>query len=486
MNKILRDIVKNIDFELLSGTLDLQISGISFDSRKTKIGHLFIAVQGMHSDGHAYIPKAIENGAVAVIIDKKLIVDEKITIIKTDDSSKALGKSASNFYNNPSEKIHLVGITGTNGKTTTATLLYKLFKSLGHKAGLISTVKNLINDKEIKALYTTPDALSFNSMLNDMVEEGCEYCFAEVSSHAVAQKRIEGLTFKGAVFTNITHDHLDYHKTFSEYLKVKKEFFDSLPKNAFAVSNIDDKNGQVMLQNTNAEKYTYALKSFADFKTKVIEKHIDGMLLNTNEKEYWTLLTGTFNAYNLTAVYAAAILLGKSENDVLTALSNLKAVDGRFDTITVGNKTAIIDYAHTPDALKNVISTINEIRKKDQALITIVGTGGDRDKAKRPIMAQVAVSRSSKVILTSDNPRTEDPESIIQDMLKGLDKDQELQIIKITDREEAIKTGIMLAENGDIILIAGKGHEDYQEIKGIRKHFDDKEIAKKYLDLLNK
>lgn len=481
MIKSLAQILFNIKYELISGSVDVDITGISFDSRKTENGHLFVAVDGSNVDGHKYINDAIENGAVAVLIQNNVYAVENITVLKTEDSSYSLGVIASSFYENPSSKLKLIGITGTNGKTTTATLLYKLFVSFGKKAGLISTVSNFINSKEYKADYTTPDAVSFNFLLNKMAEDGCEYCFAEVSSHSIHQNRIAGLTFAGGIFTNLTHDHLDYHKTFSEYLNVKKQFFDSLHQNAFVLTNIDDKNGQIIIQNTQAKKYSYGVKAFADFKTKIIESHIDGMLLNTEGKEYWTFLTGSFNAYNLTAVYAIAGILDFEEDEILRNMSNLKSVKGRFDTVKINNITAVVDYAHSPDALKNVLRTINEIRKPEQELITVLGAGGNRDKLKRPVMAEIAVTESSKVILTSDNPRFEDPESIIEDMYEGV-KHMKKQIIKITDRKEAIKTAVILAKKGDIILIAGKGHENYQEVKGIRKHFDDKETVQEFLN----
>jgi len=482
MQKKIKHIIKNINHELISGSVETLISGISFDSRKTEKGHLFVAVNGVNVDGHSFIEKAIEAGASAIIVENHVNIKADVTIIKVKDSNESLGIAVSNFYDNPSTKLKLVGITGTNGKTTTATLLYKLFIKLGYKVGLVSTVKNYINEKEIEAKYTTPDAVSFNSLLNEMVEAGCKYCFTEVSSHAIHQKRIGGLTFAGGIFSNITHDHLDYHKTFKEYINVKKKFFDDLPKDAFALTNIDDKNGNIILQNTKADKYTYALRTFADFKTKVIEQHIDGMLLEINETEVWSLLTGTFNAYNLTAVFATALLLGEDKTDVLTALSSLQAVEGRFETVKHNGITAIIDYAHTPDALQNVIQTINELKQNGQMLITVVGAGGNRDKEKRPLMAQAALKGSDKLILTSDNPRDEVPEQIIEDMAIGV-KDNIMEVLKITDRKEAIKTAIMLAKKGDIILIAGKGHENYQEIKGERKYFDDKETAEEFLKL---
>ncbi|MCF6365761.1 MAG: UDP-N-acetylmuramoyl-L-alanyl-D-glutamate--2,6-diaminopimelate ligase [Bacteroidales bacterium] len=480
MQKTLKHIINNIKHELISGSVNTKISGISFDSRKTKKGHLFVAVKGVNADGHSFIKNAIKSGASAIMLEHDTEIDKTITVIKVKNSNENLGIAASNFYNNPSAKLKLIGVTGTNGKTTTATLLYKLFLKSGYKVGLISTVKDYINEKEIKTRYTTPDVITFNRLLNEMVSANCEYCFTEVSSHAIHQNRIGGLTFAGGIFTNITHDHLDYHKTFKEYIKVKKTFFDNLPENAFALTNIDDKNGNIILQNTKAEKYTYALRTFADFKTKVIEKHIDGMLLETDNTEVWTLLTGTFNAYNLTAVYATALLLGLEKSEVLTTLSTLKAVEGRFEIVINNDITAIIDYAHTPDALQNVIQTINELRKNGQILITVVGAGGNRDKEKRPLMAKAALNGSDKLILTSDNPRNEVPERIIEDMATGV-KDNQMDVLKITERREAIKTAIILAKKGDIILIAGKGHENYQEINDKKIHFDDKETAEEFL-----
>ncbi len=487
MSKKLIDILQGFSFELIRGNLDIIIEGISFDSRKTDKGHLFIALEGLKTDGHQFISRAVENGACAVMIQNDCDIQQDVTIIKVENSNKVLGTAACNFYGHPSKKLKLIGITGTNGKTTVATLLYRLFSEFGYKCGLISTVKNYIVDEEVKAEYTTPDALSFNFLLNKMTESGCEYCFTEVSSHAIHRHRIEGLFFSGGVFTNITHDHLDYHKTFSEYLKVKKQFFDRLPESSFALSNIDDKNGQIILQNTKARKYTYALKSFADFKSKIIEINISGMLLNLNDIEFWTLLPGIFNAYNVTAVFAVAQLFGLEQNEILRILSSLKSVKGRFETISIKGITAIVDYAHTPDALLNILKTINDIRNREKVntrnLITITGAGGDRDKTKRPLMANIAVKTSTKVILTSDNPRYENPSQIIDEMYMGIDENDALKVIKIIDREEAIKAAVMIADKGDIILIAGKGHEDYQEINGVRSKFDDREIVEKYLKL---
>ena len=480
MQKTLRHIINNIDAKLIKGSLDIDITGLSFDSRETKPGHLFVAIKGESTDGHLFVKNAIENGALAVIVEDLPPLELNVSLLKVESSSLALGLVASNFYNNPSSKLKLIGITGTNGKTTTATLLYELFIKLGYKVGLISTIKNSINGKNVTAKYTTPDAINFNKMLFEMHNEACEFCFTEVSSHAIHQNRIAGLNFSGAIFSNITHDHLDYHKTFKEYINVKKQLFDNLPKEAFALTNVDDKNGNIMLQNTNAKKHSYGLRTFADFNTKIIEQHIDSMLLETNSKEFWTLLTGKFNAYNLTAVYATAILLNKNEDDILLAMSSLTSVKGRFQTVKHNGITAIIDYAHTPDALTNVLQTINELRKEGQNLITVVGAGGNRDKTKRPLMAQAALKGSDKIILTSDNPRNEKPEDIIEDMYKGVEGEK-MNVLKIVDRKEAIKTAVMFSKKGDVILIAGKGHENYQEINGIRNHFDDKEIVEEFL-----
>jgi len=482
MQRLLNDILTGINFQLISGKENIEITGISFDSRKTEKGHLFIAVKGLQTDGHTFIDAAVEKGAVAVLCEKR-IVCKAGTVLYTENTSGILGKVASNFYENPSSKLKLIGVTGTNGKTTTATLLYKLFRSIGKKAGLISTVANYINDQEYKAEYTTPDALSFNELLFEMVQSECEFCFAEVSSHAIVQNRINGLKFFGGIFTNITHDHLDYHKTFADYIQAKKHFFDHLPDDAFVLINTDDKNASVMIQNTKAKISTYALKSFADYKSKIIERHIDSMLLSINGVEFWTLLTGTFNAYNITAVYAAALLSEFNQEQILQHLSTLTSVRGRFETLNINGITAIIDYAHTPDALKNVLKTINEIRDKKTKLITVIGAGGNRDKTKRPIMAQIAETESDRVILTSDNPRFENPEDIINQMYEGITDKK--RVLKIANREEAVKTAIFTASEGDIILIAGKGHETYQEINGVRHHLDDKEIAETALNLLN-
>lgn len=460
----------------IKGNVDIDISNICFDSRKIEKDCLFVAVRGTKTDGHDYIEQAAKQGAKAIICEEYKETTENVTFIKVENSAFTLGWICSNFYNQPSKKLKLVGITGTNGKTTTATLLYYLFRDLGYKVGLLSTVCIKINEKEIAATHTTPDALQLNNILNQMVESGCEYCFMEVSSHSVVQHRITGLTFAGGVFTNITHDHLDFHKTFDEYIKAKKGFFDNLSSEAFALVNNDDKNGTVMIQSSKANKNTFGLLNMADFKCKIIENQFNGLHLNIDNIEVWCKLVGSFNAYNLLGIYATAVLLGQDKTAVLTALSNLDAVDGRFQYVkSKDDVVAIIDYAHTPDALNNVLSTITSIRTKNETLITVVGCGGDRDAAKRPIMAEIACKWSDKVILTSDNPRSEDAEDIIKQMQKGVDVVNNRKIISITNRHDAIKTANAIAQPGDIILIAGKGHEKYQEIKGIKHHFDDVE-----------
>ncbi len=488
--KQIKDIFAGVKTESILGSDILYISELVFDSRKVRKDDVFFAIAGTQSDGHQYIKKAVELGAAAVVwqTGHKETVEltqnqtyKNITFIEVSDTSKALAQAAARFYGYPSRQLRLIGITGTNGKTTTATLLHRLFLSLDIKAGLISTVKNYINTDSEDTKFTTPDALTFNKLLRKMADAGCEYCFAEVSSHAIAQNRIEGLEFAGGVFTNLTHDHLDYHKTFSDYLKTKKTFFDNLPAQAFALTNIDDKNGNVMLQNTKAKKYTYGVRTFADYKIKVQETHFDGMLSEINGTEFWSILIGDFNAYNLVAVYAVANLSGIEKQEILRVLSSLSPVKGRFEIINKNGKTAIVDYAHTPDALKNVISTINKIKKNEQNLISVVGAGGDRDTSKRPLMARVAAQGSERLILTSDNPRSENPDAILNDMEAGLSDTEKMKMLKITNREEGIKTALMLAQKGDIVLIAGKGHEDYQEINGTRHHFDDREIAEKYI-----
>jgi len=478
--KVLNDILKEVHIIAKDGNLNISVRDIIFDSRKVIPGCLFVAVKGTQTDGHQYINQAVEKGAAAIICEK---LPEKtagnIAYVVVKNSAETLGLVASAFYNYPSSKIKLIGVTGTNGKTTTVTLLYNLVRKLGHKAGLLSTVRNYINDNVIEATHTTPDAVQINHLLDKMVQSGCDYCFMEVSSHAIDQHRISGLDFAGAVFTNITHDHLDYHKTFADYLKAKKKFFDDLKPESFALINTDDKNGRVMVQNTHARVKTYGIKTAADFKAKIIESHFEGSLLRIDNTDVWTYFVGTFNAYNLLSVYATALMSGLNSAEILTTLSLLKPVEGRFETFRSQHGiTAIVDYAHTPDALFNVLNTINQIRKKEQDLITVVGAGGDRDKTKRPQMAKIAATNSNKVILTSDNPRTEDPNQIIEDMKTGLQNEDRKKTIAITDRKEAIRAACLLAKKNDIILVAGKGHETYQEVNGVKHHFDDREIIK--------
>ena len=478
--KLLTDILYKAGLEEIIGTTNVAVASIAFDSRKIKKDSLFVATRGTNSDGHQFIDETIEAGAIAIVCEEfpenRL---EHITYIRVKNSSFALGIIAANFYDNPSQKLKLVGITGTNGKTTTVTLLYNLFKSLGYNAGLISTVKNKIMNEVIPATHTTPDAIALNELLSKMVEKGCQYVFMEVSSHAVVQHRITGVQFAGAVFSNITHDHLDYHKTFDEYIKAKKGFFDQLNDEAFALVNKDDVHGLVMLQNCKASRYTYAIKSVADFKCRIMENHLNGLLLNIDAQEVWVKLIGNFNAYNVLAVYAVAVLLKQEKTNVLTALSTLNPVEGRFQHIkSEKGVIGIVDYAHTPDALKNVLDTIKNIRTGNEQVITLVGCGGDRDASKRPIMARIACELSNKVILTSDNPRSEDPEEILNQMQQGVEAQDFKKALRISDRKEAIRTACSLAKPGDIILIAGKGHETYQEIKGVKHPFDDLEILK--------
>ncbi len=481
--KKLSDILYSTDIISLKGDLSVIISGVTFDSRKVESGSLFIAVKGTHTDGHKYICDVIGLGAVAIICET--LPDEfnpAVTYVKVHDSSSALGKIASAWYGDPSSKLRLIGITGTNGKTTTVTLLFNLFRELGYHAGLLSTISNRIDGDIIASTHTTPDALQLNGLLALMVERGCGYCFMEVSSHSVVQNRIAGLTFAGGIFSNITHDHLDFHKTFDEYLKAKKRFFDDLPESAFALTNIDDRNGRVMIQNTRAGKHTYSLLSMADFKGRIIESPLDGIHLDVDGTETWFRLVGQFNAYNIMAVYAAAVLLGEDKLEVLTILSKLGSVEGRFDYLkSPDNIIAIVDYAHTPDALQNVLDTISSLRTGDETLITVVGCGGDRDRTKRPVMARIASRMSDKVIITSDNPRTEEPEAIIREMLTGIESDCSRKVLTMTDRREAIRTACAMARPGDVILVAGKGHEKYQEINGVRHHFDDKEQLTEFL-----
>lgn len=484
----LKDILYKVAIEAVKGSTDMTIGSIHFDSRKIEDGDVFVAIRGTVSDGHDFIGTAINKGAVAIVCDTfPDVIVTGITYILVKDTNSALAFLAANFYGNPSQNLKLVGITGTNGKTTIASLLYQLFKKAGFKTGLISTVKIMVGDTEYKATHTTPDSLTINRYLAEMSEIGVEYCFMEVSSHGIHQKRTEGLHFVGGVFTNLSHDHLDYHASFAEYRDVKKSFFDNLPSTAFALSNVDDKNGVVMLQNTKARKLTYALKTYAEYKAQILENQLGGLLLKINESEVWTRLIGAFNAYNLLAIYGTAVELGLESLEVLRLLSELESVSGRFQFIISETKiTAIVDYAHTPDALENVLKTIYEIRTKNEQLITVVGCGGDRDKAKRPIMAAIATTVSDKVILTSDNPRSEDPDDIIADMEKGVEPQNHRKTIAITDRRQAIKLACQLANPGDIILIAGKGHETYQEIKGIRYDFDDMATVKEILEHLNK
>lgn len=478
--KLLSDILYKTRLEEIIGSTNVAISSVTFDSRKVKKDSLFIATRGTASDGHHYIEIAIENGAVAVVCEELPETQKgNITYVKVLDSSASLGYIACNFYDNPSEKLKLVGITGTNGKTTTVTLLFNLFRGLGYNVGLLSTVENKINTTIIPSTHTTPDALALNELLAKMVEAGCQYAFMEVSSHAIVQHRITGLKFTGAAFSNITHDHLDYHKTFEEYIRAKKMFFDNLQDDAFALINKDDRNGLVMLQNTKAKKYSYGLKSIADFKCRVVENHLNGLLLSIDNQEVWVKLIGSFNAYNVLVVYAIALLLKQDRVQVLTTLSNLNSVEGRFQYIKSKNGiVAIVDYAHTPDALKNVLETIKDIRTGNEQVITLVGCGGDRDSAKRPIMAQIACEYSNKVILTSDNPRSENPEDILNQMQTGINPVDMKKTLRISDRKEAIRTAVAFGKEGDIILIAGKGHEKYQEIKGVKHPFDDFEIVK--------
>jgi UDP-N-acetylmuramoyl-L-alanyl-D-glutamate--2,6-diaminopimelate ligase len=486
--KLLSEILYKTRLEEIVGSTNVAVSSVTFDSRQVKKDSLFIATRGTASDGHNYIDKAIENGAVAIVCEELPIVQkDHITYIKVLDSSAALGHIACNYYDNPSEKLKLVGITGTNGKTTTVTLLFNLFRGLGYNVGLLSTVQNKINNTIIPATHTTPDALTLNELLAQMVEEGCQYVFMEVSSHAIVQHRITGIKFTGAAFSNITHDHLDYHKTFDEYIRAKKLFFDNLSDDAFALTNKDDRNGMVMLQNTKAKKYSYGLKSIADFKCKVIENHLNGLLLNLDGQEVWVKLIGSFNAYNVLVVYAIAQLLKQDKVQVLTTLSNLNSVEGRFQYVkSKGGVIAIVDYAHTPDALKNVLETIKDIRTGNEQVITLVGCGGDRDTTKRPIMAQIACEYSNKVILTSDNPRSENPEDILNQMQAGINPVDAKKTLRISDRKEAIKTACSFANSGDIILVAGKGHEKYQEIKGVKNDFDDKAVLKEMFELLER
>jgi UDP-N-acetylmuramoyl-L-alanyl-D-glutamate--2,6-diaminopimelate ligase len=483
----LSEILEGIDFYEALGDTETDIVNLEYDSRKVIPGSLFFAIRGTQSDGHDYMDKAILAGAVAVICEILPVnPDPGIVWIRVGDSSRALGLMASSFFGHPSRRISLTGITGTNGKTTTATLLYQLFRGLGYKAGLISTISYFIDDRMIPATHTTPDPVKLNSLLAEMVDGGCRYCFMEVSSHSVVQHRIAGLAFSGGVFTNISHDHLDYHGTFNEYIKAKKQFFDMLEADSFTLVNKDDRNSGIMTQNTKARVRSYALKSMADFNGRIIENRKDGMMLVIDGKELSTGFIGGFNAYNLLAVYACAMMLGAEANEALRIISSLTPVEGRFETIrSRGGITAIVDYAHTPDALENVAVTAAKMLQSGQKLITVTGAGGDRDRGKRPVMARIAAEKSHRVIITSDNPRSEDPERIISDMLEGVEKKLRSRVLSITSRKEAIKTACMLARPGDIVLVAGKGHETYQEVKGVKHHFDDREVIRAVFDAEN-
>lgn len=483
----LQEILYGVKIQVLVGVTNKEVAALEFDSRKVRANTVFFAIKGTLADGHQFIDQTIAAGASVIVCeDMPEVQSPEITYIQVENANVALGIMAANFYGNPSSKLKLVGITGTNGKTTIATLLFKLFTELGYAVGLISTVENQIKETIIPSTHTTPNPVALNALLKQMVDAGCVYCFMEVSSHAVVQHRIEGLHFAGGVFSNITHDHLDFHKTFDNYIKAKKAFFDGLPKQAFALTNADDKNGMVMLQNTKATKKSYALKQMADFKAKIIENSFSGLNLEIDQLEVYFKLVGSFNAYNLLAVYGTAILLGEDKMEVLTVLSELSGAEGRFDYVANDQKIiGIVDYAHTPDAVQNVLSTIANIRKGTEQVITVIGCGGDRDTTKRPVMAQVACDWSDKVILTSDNPRTEDPNAILRDMEAGVSPSNKRKTLTIIDRKEAIKTACHLAKPGDIILVAGKGHEKYQEISGVRYHFDDKEILIEQLNLIS-
>lgn len=486
--KVLQNILYKVRLKAVHGSLDLNVSGIEFDSRAVKRGTVFVALKGEKVDGHDYISQAIEKGAVAILAEKpNVYISSEITYIEVQDSHEALAYLAANFYDNPSREIELVGITGTNGKTTTTTLLHDVFMDLGHMAGLISTVVNKIGNEKVPATHTTPNPIALNALLREMVDAGCGYCFMEVSSHAIVQRRIAGLEFDLACFTNISHDHLDYHKTFKEYIYAKKKFFDDLGSTAVAIVNADDVNGSVMVQNSKATVKTMALKKMADYKVKIIENSFSGLVLNMDQHELWTHLIGGFNAYNLLMVYAVSMELKQDQMEVLQSISKLKSVEGRFEHYKSNTGVvAIVDYAHTPDALKNVLSTIQSVRTRNEQVITLVGCGGDRDRQKRPVMAEIAARMSDRVILTSDNPRTEEPQAIIDEMKTGVPAERSANVMSITSREEAIKVASTLANPGDIILIAGKGHENYQEINGERFPFDDFEIVQETLKNLNK
>lgn len=482
---VLEELIKGLKTVSVCGQTDIEITGVNIDSRRIKEGHLFVAQRGTQVDGHKFIPKAIELGAKAVLCE--VLPEEKaegVTYVQVESTEDVVGKVATTFYGDPSRKLKLVGVTGTNGKTTIATLLYNMFRKLGYKCGLLSTVCNYIEDEAVPADHTTPDPIELNYLLSRMVDAGCQYAFMECSSHAIAQKRIGGLNFVGGLFTNLTRDHLDYHKTFENYRNAKKAFFDQLPKTAFAITNADDKNGLVMVQNTKATVKTYSTRTMADFKAKILECHFGGMYLEIDGREVGVQFIGKFNVSNLLAVYGAAVMLGEKPENVLLVMSTLKSVSGRLDPIqSPEGYTAIVDYAHTPDALENVLNAIHEVLEGKGRVITVCGAGGNRDKGKRPLMAQEAVKQSDKVIITSDNPRFEEPQDIINDMLAGLDDQQMKKVVSIVDRREAIRTACMLAQKGDVILVAGKGHEDYQEIKGVKHHFDDKEVLREAMGI---
>ena len=477
----LNDLLREIQYtRLILPKEEVSVSGVNIDSRLVEEGGMFIAIRGTQADGHAYIPSAEEKGAKAIVCEN---MPEKqnpnVAYVVVPDAQAVAGRLATTFYGNPSQRLRLVGVTGTNGKTTIATLLYDLFREMGHKCGLLSTVCNYIDGEAYPSTHTTPDAISLNRLLAQMVEAGCEYAFMEVSSHALAQERVGGLEFAGAIFTNLTRDHMDFHETMENYLKAKKSFFDNLPRNAFAITNLDDKNGPVMIQNCRGDIKNYSTRTICDYRARLVETHLDGMILEFNNREFSTMLTGRFNISNLLAIYGAAVELGKDPEEVLRVLSTLRPVSGRFETLhSADGISAIVDYAHTPDALKNVLGTINEVLRGKGNIITVVGAGGNRDKGKRPIMATEAVKGSNRVILTSDNPRFEEPQDIINDMLAGLSDEQKKNVISIVDRKEAIRTACALAQKGDVILVAGKGHEDYQDVKGVKHHFDDKEIIR--------
>ena len=481
----LSELLKNVEVTTLEGSAEVGITAVDIDSRQVKEGHLFVAIKGTQTDGHQYISKAVDQGAAAILCEE-MPAERKagVSYVQVPSTETAIGPVATTFYGNPTSKLTLVGVTGTNGKTTIATLLYNMFRKLGYKCGLLSTVCNYIEDEAVPASHTTPDPIELNSLLARMVAAGCQYAFMECSSHAIAQKRIGGLKFAGGIFTNLTRDHLDYHKTVENYRDAKKAFFDMLPKGAFAITNADDKNGLYMVQNTKAQVKTYSIRTIADFKARIVECHFEGMYLEVDGHEVGVQFIGKFNVSNLLAVYGAAVMLGQKTEDVLLVLSTLKSVAGRLEPIhSPEGYTAVVDYAHTPDALENVLKAIHEVLDgKEGKIITVCGAGGNRDKGKRPLMAQEAVKQSDRVIITSDNPRFEEPQDIINDMLAGLDQKQMKKVISIVDRKEAIRTACMMAERGDVILIAGKGHEDYQELKGVKHHFDDKEVVKEIFE----